>query len=196
MTEWNLRSRSHHCCQCAKDFTVGEACYSSVAGFSSEIVQTLFAEKLAAQAAEGKAVKNPEYVRLDFCETCWKTRIGVDWVSQWKRPYVAPEVTVTEPLPRETAESLLRKLMEGDHALENVAVIFVLAVILERKKILLERQVRRQDDGSLIRLYEHRKSGEIFLITDPQLQMDQIPSVQARVEALLAGPSASSVTLT
>jgi hypothetical protein len=37
-------------------------------------------------------------------------------------------------------------------------------------------------------VYEHRKSGEVMLIADPQLQVDQIPSVQQRIEALLAPP--------
>ena len=188
MTEWNLRSRSHACHQCAAAFADGERCFSCVAPFTAPVVQEIFAEKIAAQAAEGKAAKNPDYVRLDFCAGCWDARRALDWISLWNSPYAAPEPPAAEPLPRETAESLLRKLLEGDDLVENGPVIFVLAVMLERKKILLERSVRRGEDGAIVRVYEHRKSGEVMLIADPQLQVDQIPSVQQRIEALLAPP--------
>ena len=64
--------------------------------------------------------------------------------------------------------------------------------MLERKRILIERSVRRGEDGALLRVYEHRKSGEVMLVVDPQLQVDQIPAVQARIEALLAAPAPSA----
>ena len=34
MTEWNLRSRSHACHQCAAAFADGERCFSCVAPFA------------------------------------------------------------------------------------------------------------------------------------------------------------------
>ncbi|MGI5868391.1 MAG: hypothetical protein ACOX9C_02960 [Kiritimatiellia bacterium] len=191
MTEWNLRSRSHTCHQCSAAFVDGERCFTGVAPFEAEVVQTIFAEKIAAQEAEGKPAKAPDYVRIDFCPACWDARRPADWISLWNSLYTAPEPPAPEPLPRETAESLLRKLLEGDDLVENTSVIFVLAVILERKKILVERGVRREDDGSIIRVYEHRKSGEVMLIADPQLQPDQIPSVQQRIDILLAPPEPS-----
>ena len=113
MTEWNLRSRSHACHQCAAVFADGERCFSCVAPFSAPVVQTIFAEKIAAQAAEGKTVKNPDYVRLDFCPACWESKRSLAWISMWHSPYAAPEAVAPEPLPRETAESILRKHLEG-----------------------------------------------------------------------------------
>ena len=192
MTEWNLRSRSHACHQCAAVFADGERCFSCVAPFSAPVVQTIFAEKIAAQAAEGKTVKNPDYVRLDFCPACWESKRSLAWISMWHSPYAAPEAVAPEPLPRETAESLLSKLLEGDNLVESGPVVVVLAVMLERKRILIERSVRRGEDGALLRVYEHRKSGEVMLVVDPQLQVDQIPAVQARIEALLAAPAPSA----
>lgn len=188
MTEWNLRSRSHICHKCTRSFTDGERCCSSVAAFNTPIVQELLAEKIAIQATDPKAVKPPDFIRLDFCEGCWSTVADQDWISGWRGVYTAPEPPTPEPLPRETAESLLTRLLEGEDSGEQMAVIFILAVMLERKKILLERQVRRQPDGKLLRVYEHRKTGEVMLIADPDLQVDELPGVQKQVQLLLEPP--------
>ena len=193
MIDWNLRSRSHSCHKCSADFIDGERCNSAVAVFENDVVQTLLAEKIAAYAEDPKKPKPPEYVRLDFCPSCWPGMHGTDWISSWHSPYSAPEPPAPEPLPRETAESLLRKLMEQEDSVENTSVIFILAVMLERKKILIERRVRHAPDGTMIRVYEHKKTGEIMLVTDPDLGIDQLPGVQRRVQALLE-PTAPAQT--
>ena len=189
MIEWNLRSRSHTCHQCAESFADGERCFSAVGDFAAPIVQKLLAEKIAAQADDAKTVKNPDYVRLDFCAGCWDVVRASDWISAWHSPYAAPEPPAPEPLPRETAESLLHKLLEDENSGENTSVIFILAVMLERKKFLIERNVRRSKDGTIVRVYEHKKTGEVMLITDPDLQLDEIPGVQQLVKNLLEAPT-------
>ena len=194
MTEWSFRSRSRSCHKCGAEFADGGVCRSAVAFFVEPLVREIFAEKIAAQAAErAKDAKNtpkdPEYVRLDFCEACWDAMSGAtsppDFISAWRSVYSAPEPESVEPLPKETAESLLRRMLEhgGDEA--TPAVIFVLAVMLERKRILLERSVRRNPDGTLTRVYEHRKTGEIMLIPDPNLSVDEIPDAQQQIDRLL-----------
>ena len=57
--------------------------------------------------------------------------------------------------------------------------------MLERKQLLKEIEVKRIDDGSLTRIYEHAKTGEVFIIPDPQLRMDQVADVQQQVAGLL-----------
>ena len=186
MIEWNLRSRSHTCHKCTREFTDGERCFSAVADFTAPIVQELLAEKIAAQANDPKQTKAPEFVRLDFCPACWDIVRNTDFISTWHSPYSAPEPAAPEPRPRETAESLLHKLLEDENSGENTAVIFVLAVMLERKKVLIERSVRRPPDGSIVRVYEHKKTGEVMLITDPDLTLEEIPGVQQQIQTLLA----------
>ncbi len=62
---------------------------------------------------------------------------------------------------------------------------YLLALMLERKRLL--RQVEaRQEEGSRTLIYEHVKTGEVFVIPDPELRMDQIAGVQAEVAELLA----------
>jgi hypothetical protein len=47
-------------------------------------------------------------------------------------------------------------------------------------------EVKKGDDGRITRIYEHPKTGEVFVIPDPGLRLDQLAAVQAEVSALLA----------
>jgi hypothetical protein len=63
--------------------------------------------------------------------------------------------------------------------------------MLERRRVLVERGIQRDPDGSVIRIYEHRQTGESFLIREPELRLDQLESVQAEVVAMLGGDKAT-----
>jgi hypothetical protein len=66
-------------------------------------------------------------------------------------------------------------------------VIYVLAVMLERGKQLVERDAKLQADSTILRVYEHRASGDSFVVLDPRLRLDQIGDVQRQVVELLGG---------
>ena len=112
-----------------------------------------------------------------------------DWepFSQWDGVYLAPvREEKQEPIKKEDAGELLRRLVTlGDPAMRNV--IYVMAVMLERSKILVERDARHQDDGTIIRIYEDRKNGDAFTIVDPRLRLENLSEVQQQVVALLSG---------
>ena len=123
-----------------------------------------------------------EYLRKDFCMQCWDKRtLGV---SSWKTRFVVPDSS-TEIFKKETTESLLRNLLVKENE-DDLEIIFILAVMLERKKILIERNIQTLEDGRTLRLYEHKKNNESFLIVDPGLKLDELELVQAKVVALLA----------
>lgn len=126
------------------------------------------------------------YERRDFCEGCWeKPDVGkVMTHSAWKGIFKPPEPPAKEVLKKENAESLLRTYMETEDP-ANKNVVYVLAVMLERKKIFVERDIQLKDDGTQVLVYEHRKTGEIFMIPDPRLKLAQLESVQTEVAALL-----------
>ncbi len=126
------------------------------------------------------------YGRSDFCVACWAKREGGGDgpVSVWRGVFRAPEPPPPEPVRKETAEALLRHLIEdGDES--KVNVMFILAVMLERRRVLVERDVKIQADGSRLRAYEHRASGDTFVIRDPMLRLDQLQAIQQEVMALL-----------
>jgi hypothetical protein len=64
--------------------------------------------------------------------------------------------------------------------------------MLERKRQFKEIEVRKSEDGSLLRIYQHGKSGEVFVIPDPGLKLSQVATVQEEVAHLLsAAPTAT-----
>lgn len=161
--EWNIRSCADECAACRKKFADAESLTSRLR-FS----------------AEG-------YVREDFCAACWPGRAADGEVSAWASRWRAPAPKAPEPLKKETAESLLRELMETDDPAKG-NVIFILAVMLERRRIFAEKEVQLLPDGRKIRVYEHKQTGESFVVPDPQLRLKEIESVQREVMDLLGIP--------
>jgi hypothetical protein len=164
--DWDIKPRGTICADCEKMFEHNEAYFSALT-----------------YGEEG-------YQRHDFCTGCWVGKEAeLQPFSSWKGTFIIPpEVKDEEPLKKENAESLLRRLIEDDNT-ENAPVIYILAVMLERKKILVEKDVNIEEDGTVHRVYEHKKSGETFLILDPQLKLDRLQDVQERVVELLGGKS-------
>lgn len=156
---WSVRKCSKACTVCGKPFADGEVLHS----------------RLFSDAGE--------YVRHDFCTACWKRDDA--GLSSWKTVFVAP-VQREEPVRKENAESLLRKLVDRENE-EDLNAVFILAVMLERRKILVERDVQALEDGRRVRVYEHRKTNESFMVVDPELRLDELEHVQQQVVALLGG---------
>lgn len=167
---WNIRSRSHTCQHTGQTFADGESFYTA-----------LFED-----------AKSEELVRRDFSVAAWEElRAELHPFSFWKSVYEAPrheeKPEVTE---KEGAEGLLRRLIEEDNrGTENTR--YILAVMLERKKILKHTATRETEDANFL-IYEHPKSGEVYLIRDPELRLDQVEAVQREVSLLLGygGPHA------
>ena len=188
--DWNLRSRAHACMKCAAPFDAGAPVRTAVLPFEAPLVAELFAQKLAEEAAavaSGAAPKpHPDYVRLDFCDACWGSLpAGTPWISAWRSVYEPPPAEPADPVKKGDHESLLRSLLEGDEPQNWLPEIYLLAILLERKRILVERRVTTAPDGTRVHIYEHRRSGDILLVADPALTLAQIPETQARIERLL-----------
>ena len=162
--EWNIRSRGHVCSICQKPLVD-----------KAPVVSAL------------KEMPNG-YERMDCHPECWKaTELGFVPFSQWDGVYFAPvKEPKNEPLKKEDAGELLRQLVTlDDPAMKNV--VYVLAVMLERSKILVERDQKILEDGSIRRVYEDRKQGDTFVILDPRLRLENLGEVQQQVVALLSG---------
>ena len=162
--EWNIRSRGHVCSLCQKPLVD-----------KAPVVSAL------REVAGG-------YERFDCHPECWKAAQR-EWepFSQWDGVYFAPvREAKKEPLKKEDAGELLRQLVTmDDPAMKNV--VYVLAVMLERAKILVERDAKELEDGSIRRVYEDRKQGDTFVILDPRLRLENLSEVQQQVVALLSG---------
>ncbi len=161
--EWDIKSRSEACTACEKPFLDKQEYYAALA----------FGE-------EG-------YARTDFCGDCWtEHKENSQAYSMWKGVFRMPPPPEDEALQKETAESLLRKLMEDDDP-DKINVRYILTIMLERKRILIERDVQIGRDGGKIRVYEHRQTGETFVVPDPSLRLDELEEVQEEVVIMLGG---------
>jgi len=135
-----------------------------------------------------------EYVRQDSCEKCRKKEDPA--LSSWKTMFIVPPPPAEEVVKKENAESLLRRLLAKENE-EDLNAIFILMVMLERKKIFVERDIRKAEDGRKLRIYEHKKTGESFMVIDPELKLNELEHVQEEVVVLLGGQprNAESKTL-
>jgi hypothetical protein len=61
---------------------------------------------------------------------------------------------------------------------------YVLAAMLERNRVL--KQVKTESsDGTRVLIYEQGTTGDVFLVPDPQLRLDELETVQNEVAQLL-----------
>jgi len=164
MNDWNIQSRAHACEACGKPFADREAYH------------TLLSEE------------RTELRRADICSACWQQQFSEGarerkgFISYWQGVYEAPPPP-TDAIQKETAETLLRKLVEQNDP-RYVPAGYILAVMLERKRVLkVKEQILRDDKRTFI--YEQPKTGDVFTITDPNLRLDQLEQVQRDVAALL-----------
>jgi len=155
--DWEIKSRAHQCCRTGREFVEGEFFYT-----------------LLIREGEG-------FRREDLSEEAWKDRNdNIQPFSFWRSKYEAPAPPPPEPMQRDDAEGLLRRLIqENDPAYGNVR--YILALMLERKRVL--RPLESSDDDMLV--YEHLATGETLVLANPKLSLDRIPEVQREVSALL-----------
>lgn len=164
MNDWNIQSRSRTCEGCAQPFVDQAPCH------------TLLFEEAA------------ELRRQDLCQRCWELKHEKDarerqgFLSHWQGVFEAPPEP-TEPIQKESAETLLRKLVEREDP-RYIPAGYILAVMLERKRLLRVKEQLQRDSGRVF-VYEHAKTGDVFTIVDPGLQLTQLEAVQRDVAALL-----------
>jgi hypothetical protein len=157
--EWEIKSRARFCARTGKPFEEGECFYT-----------LLF--------RDGNGFR-----REDISEKAWNERNdNIQPFSFWRSKYEEPQPPPAEPIGKQDAESLLRRLVfEADSASVNAR--FILALILERKRIL--RPVESSDENLLV--YEHAGTGESIVVPNPRLSLDQLSAVQNEVYEMLAG---------
>ena len=166
MNEWNIQSRAHACEACARPFA------------DRQPYHTLLYDE------HGEQLR-----RMDVCDACWRSQFSEGarerkgFVSHWQGVYEAPPAQAPEAIQKETAETLLRKLIEQNDP-RHAPAAFILAVMLERKRLLRVKE-QFQREGRRLFVYEQPKTGEIFTITDPDLHLGQLESVQHDVARLL-----------
>lgn len=163
--DWNIRMRAEACDATGKPFAEGEPFHTAL-------------------YREGDG-----FLRRDLCEEAWKGLAADPQAatpfSSWRSKFEPPAPPAPEALPKDDAEGMLRRLLESNDP-THANTRYLLAVMLERKRIL---RPQPSEEPNLL-VYEHAKTGETFLITDPRLSLSDLAAVQEEVSALLSGLSA------
>ncbi len=160
---WHIRLRSNTCHESKQPFTDGESFYTAI--FRNE--------------------EKGEFERRDFCVSAWETLANHPESSKpysfWRTTFEAsPEGPKDkEVVGKESAEAMLRRLIEEDDAKSENAR-YILAVMLERNKIFRQTDLQ-ENKGARMLFYEHIRSGEAFIVRDPNLKLTEIDAVQEEV---------------
>jgi hypothetical protein len=57
--------------------------------------------------------------------------------------------------------------------------------MLERKRVLKQVKIESRDGGRRVSIYEQPATGDVFVVPDPQLRLDELEAVQGEVAQLL-----------
>jgi hypothetical protein len=157
-TEWAIKHRADTCAVTQRPFAAGEYFYT-----------------LLFHDAEG-------YRREDLSEEAWQNRNeNIQPFSFWKTKY-EPLPQPAETLGKENAEELFRRLTATENPPANAC--YVLAAMLERKRVLKQIKTETAEKGRVL-IYEHGATGDVFIVPDPQLRLDELENVQNEVADLL-----------
>ena len=166
--EWAIKQRADLCAVTRRAFVPGEYFYT-----------------LLYHDTQG-------YRREDLSEEAWQNRNdNIRPFSFWKSRYEPSPPKPVEPVAKETAEQLFRRLMSSNNPPANAC--YVLAVMLERKRVLKQIKAEKTADGRVL-IYEQGTTGDVFVVPDPQLRLDELEAVQNEVAELLgAAPKAEKM---
>lgn len=178
---WQIRNRAHQCAATQRPFEDSEVFYTAIY-FDPDL---------------------NEYARRDICADAWKQELEARKpIASWRNVYqrIEPEAK-PEIASKATAQELLQRFIEeGDPKTENAR--YILALMLERKRLLVQT-AEKEVDGQKMLFYENKKTGEIFIVRDPELLLEEVVQIQEEVATILAfgGPAAEAakavgVTLT
>ena len=124
MNEWNIQSRAAACEACGKPFADREAFHTLLFDEHAENLR-----------------------RMDVCEACWQSQFSdgarerKGFISHWQGIYEAP-APAEDAIQKDTAETLLRKLIEQNDP-RYAPAGYILAVMLERKRVLKVKEANR-----------------------------------------------------
>src|SRR4029453_10097380 len=159
--EWAIKHRADSCAGTQRPFVPGEYFYTLLYHGADGYRREDLSEE---------ALQNPDQIIRPF--------------SFWKSRYEPLPPKPTEPVLKESAEQLFRRLMASDSPPANSC--YVLAAMLERKRVLKQVRTEQTRQGRVL-IYEQGSTGDVFIVPDPQLRLDELENVEGGVGELLRG---------
>jgi hypothetical protein len=172
---WHIRSRAHSCAVTERPFEDGEVFHTAIY-FDPDL---------------------NEYARRDICAEAWPSeKEARKPIAAWRTLYQKVETEAKpEIAPKASAQELLQRFIEeGDPKTENAR--YILALMLERKRQLVQT-AEKEIEGNKMLFYENKKTGEVFIVRDPELRLDEVAQIQEEVATILAfgGPAVEAAKI-
>ncbi len=163
---WKIQSRSKSCAETGEPFRDGDI-----------YVTCIFEDP-----------DSDGFLREDLSEAAWKARIpDRPPFSHWKAKFEVPALEEVSEDPSQLrkgdAEILLQNMIDDDDPRLDKAR-YILAAKLEREKRIKQVDVRQIENRRLL-IYEHRKTGEVLIVTDPEIRLEEVDQIQEEVVAML-----------
>lgn len=167
--DWSIQSRADRCARTEKPFAEGEVFYTLLHRVGAELRrEDVCAEAFAALQAD----KSAETSAFSF----------------WRSKYDPPPPAAVETVTKADAETHLRRVLAEGPPPEKAAIAYLLAALLERKRIIKPVAVPPGGEGAgKVLAYEHAKSGEVFLVPDAAPSFEEIARLQNELAGMLGG---------
>ncbi len=170
--QWSIAGAALKCVACEKEFKPGD------------------------EVASGLYQEGAEFVRRDFCPSCWETRSVGDEFSFWRHVVPEPEDEEAKKKRRLDASLNANALLDvftemADHPdPRRRRFRFVLALMLMRRKKLKFMSItkRKMDDGEqdvLVLKQAGRGAKRSFDVVDVKMSEEEMVSAQDQVGGLL-----------
>ena len=159
--EWSIQHRAESCAVTGEPFVAGENFYT-----------------LLFRDGDG-------FRRQDLSETAWRQRNeNLQPFSFWRSRFEPPPAIPPEPLPKENAEELFRRLVAEADRRERQCLLRARGHARAKKDPQTNPNRGVATRGRVL-IYEHQKTGDVFVVPDPQLRLDELEGVQMEVMGLM-----------
>lgn len=181
--EWKINKFGQSCVICSKKIEVGEVCCSALFEPSRE---------------EGKPA-TADFARRDYCEPCFNQHPPEGMYYYWKLAAPDPTVNIPPKKPVLDVEAVLdffrRLATDSDPTKRPLA--FVLALMLDRKKVLKFTGEKRREDGESLLVFTMRRGGESFELIPPGLDEQELAAAGRELNQILgvSAPPAPAAAL-
>jgi len=159
---WEVQKRKNFCFQCQKEFEHNKK-YTSALFFNEK----------------------EEVLREDYCQTCWNEKENRNSFSSWQGTYIKI-VTEVKIDKKKIIEDLFKQYLHSPDP-QHKNYCYILALMLERKKIISEKnkKIKSKNTGKKLVIYEHNKTGEAFIIEDPEIALSEVGPLQREIVKIL-----------
>ncbi len=128
--------------------------------------------------------RNKEYERQDFCSVCFanfSNNNNLSLAKYWKSKVPLKKENVVIPSTKnEQILSLLKNSLEQNSPTDEMKS-FVLAIFLARKRYMSLRKEVKQEDGTILQIYEIPETEEMILVKKFAISTLEIEEIRTQI---------------